>query len=276
MSTLPPTPRRIIATVTEHREVAPQHFKLRLAIGELAGTIHAGQFVHVLSRSATVSDPLLRRAFSIMSVGADSIEVLFRIVGQGTAWLSQLTVGAQVDLLLPLGKPFAPLAADSILVGGGVGVPPLVMLASTRNEEQVRAIVGARTANDLIGLPEFETFGVSVEVSTDDGSAGHHGRVTDLLEPHLQTAGTKPTVYTCGPFAMLKAVATMCQKYEARCQVSLEENMPCGVGICNGCVVPVNGAGDDYGRYRRICVDGPVVWADEIDWNHLSLGGSCH
>jgi dihydroorotate dehydrogenase electron transfer subunit len=272
-------PRQMSAEILEHREVAPLHFKMRIRVGEVAGSIKAGQFLHVLPRGGGVRDPLLRRAFSIMSTSGDSVELLYKVMGLGTAWLSHLAVGDSVNVILPLGHPFAALPARAVLVGGGVGVPPMVMLASTHTAttEKLEAIVGARTRHDLIGVSEFAAMGITAEVSTDDGSAGHHGRVTDLLEARLQSAtDAMPTVYSCGPFLMLRAVAALCERYAAPCQVSLEENMPCGVGICNGCVVPVIGAGDDYGRYRRICVEGPVVWAHEIDWAHLSAAAACH
>ena len=274
---------RLIAAIVEHREVAPFHHKMQLRVGAMAAAAQAGQFVHILPRAVTTCDPLLRRAFSIMSVGIDTIDILYRIMGVGTSWLSTLRAGDEVDLIGPLGRPFTLPPNDAILVGGGVGVPPLVMLASAcKAISKSTAIVGARSRNDLIGLTEFEELGVTVEVSTDDGSFGHHGRVTDLLEDKLESlsttrnSGTGPTVYTCGPFAMLRAVAGLCRRYDVPCQVSLEENMPCGIGICNGCVVPVVGAGDDYGRYRRICVEGPVTWAHEIDWDHLSAGATCY
>jgi len=302
-------PRQIVATVVEHQEVAPAHYKMRIAAADIAAGAQAGQFVHVLPRNITTRDPLLRRAFSIMAVTDDDITILYRIMGRGTAWLSTLDAGSNVNLIGPLGKPFAPLSESAILVGGGVGVPPLVMLASTATtgttatgvetatpiasrgdaktpapehrepgttQPNLVAIVGARTHHDLIGLAEFEQLGVPVLTSTDDGSAGHHGRVTDLLEAQLTNKSECLVVYSCGPFAMLRAVAALCQKYNVPCQVSLEENMPCGVGICNGCVVPVVGSGDDYGRYRRICVDGPVAWAHEIDWEHLAAAAACY
>jgi len=182
--------------------------------------------------------------------------------------------------------PFALLAPHALLVGGGVGVPPLSMLASQYavnpsldQQHHVVALIGARTKNELLCLGDFERYGVEYEVATDDGSAGCHGLVTHLLEKRLrhdQRDTELPTVYSCGPLPMLRSVAALCERYHVACQVSLEENMPCGVGVCNGCVVPVTGAGDDYGRYRRICVEGPVLWAHEVDWSHYPRPASCH
>lgn len=261
--------------ILTHREVAPRHYRMTLAAPAIAALARPGHYVHVLPRTATSYDPLLRRAFSILKSHAGVIEILYRIEGRGTAQMARLMPGDILDLLGPLGRPFAPPESQTILVGGGVGVPPMAMLASICDPHQTRALIGARSQKEIICREDFQQYGIPVAMATDDGSAGHHGRVTDLLEQALrETAArqSKPTVYACGPLPMLRAVAALARKYDVRCQVSLEENMPCGVGVCNGCVVPVVGAGDDYGSYRRICVDGPVLWADQVDWAHY--GGS--
>lgn len=269
---------QVAATVLRHAEVAPQHFRLTLTAPSIAQNAQAGQFVHILSRDRCQSDPLLRRAFSILKVhDEEHFDILYRIMGRGTSLMSRWVAEQTIDLLGPLGQPFAPLAAHSLLVGGGVGVPPLAMLASTRENQKLEALVGARTASDVLCRDDFASSGVQLRVATDDGSEGHHGFVTQLLEKRLDVlaaVGVTPTVFSCGPLPMLRLVAALCASYEVPCQVSLEESMPCGIGICNGCVVPVLGGGDDYGQYRRICVEGPVVWAQEINWTQWE-GGSC-
>jgi dihydroorotate dehydrogenase electron transfer subunit len=154
------------------------------------------------------------------------------------------------------------------------------MLASTAKGQKVGALVGARTASDVIAVQDFAEYGINVEVATDDGSAGHRGFVTELLVEKLkQAAGVgestpQPVVYSCGPLPMLQRVATLCRDFKVQCYVSLEEAMPCGIGVCNGCVVPISGGvGDDappidgYARYRRICVEGPVLSAQDVDWS---------
>lgn len=266
------TPRQMQAEVVSQHEVAHRHYRLVLHAPAIAVDARPGHFIHVLPHTAYSFDPLLRRAFSILRAAPPTLEILYRIEGRGTALMAGFAPGAMVDILGPLGVPFAPLAPDSLLVGGGVGVPPMAMLASQRRDERITALIGARSADELICLDDFAAYEVPVEVSTDDGSRGHHGRVTELLEAKLLQARqvadqARPTVFACGPFAMLRAVAALTAHYEVPCQVSLEENMPCGVGVCNGCVVPVLGAGDDYGSYRRICVDGPVLWAHEVNWS---------
>lgn len=260
------------------REVAPGHFRAQFHSEAIARGARAGQFVHVLPRSNGVFDPLLRRAFSVLKTDGDEFEILYKVMGRGTEMMSHWQPGDLVSVLGPLGKPFPAIAPHSILVGGGVGVPPLAMLASERSGQKMTALVGARTASDVLCGEDFQAAGVPCEVTTDDGSAGHHGFVTELLKVHLEKAGSeKPSVYSCGPLPMLRAVSRVCHEHGATCYVSLEEAMPCGVGVCNGCVVPIKpgegsgGAGDDYSLYKRICVDGPVLSGQAVDWEKLPV-----
>lgn len=288
-----PTPtRRFWRTpILGKTEVAPRHFQLRLGAPGLAQLARPGQFLHVKSQPialetsiSSFGDPLLRRAFSIMAADDEAVEILFRVEGQGTALLAGAHVGEFLDILGPLGQGFdiglfhvKHNTPRAILVGGGVGVPPLVFLAAHLKTlgANICAILGARTGEDVLCEKEFADLDVPTEVCTDDGSRGLHGRVTDLLKPHLQ----KPNalVLACGPLLMLRAVAELCQTSGQQCQVSLEENMPCGVGVCNGCVVRVrphfSPESDDYRLYRRICVEGPVCRGEEIDWEDNSHGG---
>jgi dihydroorotate dehydrogenase electron transfer subunit len=238
----------------------------------------AGQFVHI--RCGNAFDPLLRRAFSIASYNekAGSLDIIYRIQGKGTSLLAQLARGDAIDIIGPLGKPFDisdAVSAPIWMVGGGVGVPPLAMLAQQQACVQSlaptrKAFVGGRSEKDLLCLEDLELYGFDIYTATEDGSAGHAGYVTKVLEWHLQQnrklETTKPSVYSCGPTPMLRAVARICADFDVRCQISLEESMPCGMGVCNGCVVETVNAGDEYGRYRRICVDGPVMRAEEIAW----------
>lgn len=258
----------IEAKVIAQTEVTPGYHRLRLRAPSPL-SVQPGQFVHVLPRDAASHDPLLRRAFSILTATQNEFEILYRVQGRGTSLMAQWQAGQVVDLLGPLGRGFAPLPEPhwrSILVGGGVGVPPLAMLASVRRgNQEVLALTGARNRDDLLCTADFERHGVKVRVATDDGSAGHHGLITDVLREELQTRPA--TVYSCGPWPMLRAVAKLCAELGAPCQVSLEEAMPCGIGVCNGCVVAVLDGSGDYGRYRRVCIDGPVMDGSVIDWD---------
>ena len=260
---------RVDAEVLAQTTESPGYCRLRLLAPHIAATARPGQFVHVLTRSASSHDPMLRRAFSVLSVNQNEIELLYRVQGRGTQLMSVWQAGVVVDLLGPMGRGFSPLPDQplrAILVGGGIGVPPLAMLASTRTENQdVLALVGARGRNDVLCERDFARHGVKVCIATDDGSVGCHGLVTDLLRDEL-TTNSKTVVFTCGPWPMLRAVASICDEFKVSCQVSLEEAMPCGVGICNGCVVAVKDSSSDYDRFRRVCVEGPVMDGHDIAW----------
>lgn len=317
------------ARVTDVREVAPAHYRLRLHAPPLAAKARPGQFVHVLTVPNADNwsfDPLLRRAFSIMSVepeARETFDVLFRVSGRGTKALAGARCGDEIDLIGPLGQPFdlSPFNLNSdenfvanklfhvkqrepnaLVVGGGVGVPPLVYLSQFFREKgvKVQAIIGARGRAEVIGWEELSAVCEKVSVTTDDGSQGRQGRVTDdlpdvieQLTKKVEGQEIKPVVYACGPLPMLRAVAWVCAQFEVRCQVSLEENMPCGIGVCNGCVVRarqpfadttvavnerseldineiVGNEWSPYQGYRRVCVEGPACWADEIDWEQMN------
>jgi len=150
-----------------------------------------------------------------------------------------------------------------VLVGGGVGIPPLVFwasrLAALTVPMDLVALVGAATDDYLVGLEHFRRARALTRVATDDGSAGHHGRVTELLPPLLE--GVRATVYACGPMPMLAAVARIAEEHAVPAELALEAPMACGVGACLGCTVPRRGGG-----YARVCTDGPVFAATDIAW----------
>jgi len=270
------------ALLLEKREVAPRHYEFRLRCHAIASTAQAGQFVHVLPTPRAQEeadgwsfDPFLRRAFSIMDTEGDEFTVLFRVEGRGTATLAKAREGDWIDILGPLGRGFslghtAP-SRTTILVAGGVGVPPMVLTARrlTEQGEEIQVIIGARSSGEVLCVSRFEALGLKPLICTEDGSLGEQGRVDAPLREALESK-TQSRVMACGPWPMLRAVALLCAKEEVACQVSLEENMPCGVGVCNGCVVPTVARAEDisgdYGHYKRACVYGPVCDAKEMAW----------
>lgn len=282
-------PTIVYAPIIAHREVAPRHFVMTLHAPPIAASAQPGQFVQV--RGLDWIDPLLPRPFSVMRAHRDTgdFEILYRVVGQGTSLMTGWQVGESVQVLGPLGKPFQVLLYGArIFIGGGVGIPPLLMLTETigRQSEAIPAgtvvLQGARTADYLLCVEDFQRTGVTLELATDDGSAGYHGLVTDLLPPHilrLQARYGTVMVFTCGPMAMMRAVAAICRRMGVSCQVCLEAPMPCGFGVCMGCVVKVRGSwsvgqGTERLRgwtmerpYKRVCSDGPVFDADEVAWD---------
>lgn len=245
---------------------APGHFVLTLAAPELAREARPGCFVAALAE--TGGERILRKPFSVFTVDRENgtVQVLFSVYGPTTKVMSRLVPGETLDILAPLGgKLFTPEPrpdAHHVLVGGGYGVPPLNFLARELKQEDPSARVtllhGARTASLLVGDDGLRERGVEVIACTDDGSKGVEGRVTVALEPLLVGS---VAVYTCGPTPMMKAVAQLCRERRVPCQVSMETYMPCGVGICVGCALPL-----PDGTFARACTDGPVFFADEVLW----------
>ena len=254
-----------------NRPVAADFYWARLDAPYIAARIEPGQFVNIQVGAGIV--PLLRVPLSVSGVErqAGVIEVLYEAVGPKTRALSQFGPAARLPTLGPLGKGFAPPpeGVRVVLVGGGIGVPPLLYwgLVLRQRQYQTALLVGARTADQHLPGELLAPAADLLHLATDDGSLGHAGLVTDLLQHEL--AKKEPcAVYCCGPHGMMQAVAALCAKAQVQCQVSLEEYMACGIGICVGCAVELATAqGDtDYGRYARVCVDGPAFDTRQIKW----------
>ena len=279
------------ASVAANREVAREHFRMSLHAPAVAAAARPGQFV--MLRPGAGTDPLLPRAYSVYAADPEAgrIDVLYRVVGAGTRALRRLHQGETLSLWGPLGNHFIPAPSGRlILVGGGVGVPPLVFLAGSGgrapgDSPAIRpgrgtartpdhpfaavpprplALVGAATAEYLVGVEDLAAAGAEVRVATDDGSAGARGFVTALLEEALAGGRDETTVYACGPLPMLAAVARVCARAAVPCQLALEAPMACGVGACLGCTVP-----RAEGGFARVCADGPVFAGPAIDWEAL-------
>ncbi len=250
-----------------HREnVGGGYYRLRLRMAP-PFVARPGQFAMV--KVSDGLDPLLRRPFSIHRVAAadtGEFEVLFRVVGSGTRRLAQLRVGEGVEVLGPLGRGFRLEGRRPLLVGGGVGVAPLLFLAEEMLSQGLRPrlLLGGRADRDVLCHDDFACLAVPYSLATEDGSLGEPGLVTRLLEKELEQGTAGVCVYACGPSLMLGAVARLCGAAGVPCQVSLEAHMACGVGACLGCVVP--GTAEPY---LRVCKEGPVFDAGEIDWAGL-------
>ncbi|MDD3814495.1 MAG: dihydroorotate dehydrogenase electron transfer subunit [Desulfocapsaceae bacterium] len=240
--------------------------RLTLSAPDIAAAAVPGQFVMV--QTAPGLDPLLRRPFSIHQVSSDGfLQILFKVVGRGTERLAQCRAGEHLSLLGPLGNGFAlGESAHACLVGGGMGIAPMLFLASHfLRQSQVavppRVILGARNSEELVPLMgDFLDLGFEVLAATDDGSFGYHGLVTDVLKTLNLTS--QSTVYSCGPRPMMAAIHHLCQNQHVPCQVSVETVMACGMGACLGCAVPLRAGG-----YAHACSDGPVFDAGELLWS---------
>ncbi len=264
-------PHQVLAPVLSVVEIAPAHFVLTCVAPQMAREARPGSFVNARVTDAGY-EPLLRRPFSVFTADPDSgeVSILFSVYGPTTQGLARLRSEDTVDLVGPLGGHLfrADTRPDAlhVCVGGGYGVPPLVFLCKQLQQENPQAslcfVVGARTQDLLLCRAELAAAGVNVRTATDDGSHGVRGRVTDALLPILAARAARPVaVYCCGPTPMMRAVGELCATHGVACQVSLEVPMPCGVGVCMGCVVDLTD-----GRRVRACTDGPVFDANAVVW----------
>ena len=225
-----------------------------------AGRAQPGQFVHV-----RVEELPLRRPFSVYQAAGGRLEILYRIKGRGTTRMARWVSGADVDLVGPLGHGFAPPAAGErvVLVGGGIGVAPLVFYGA-RYPESCVAIAGFGTAAEVGVVERLVQVGVATQVTTVDGSAGPAGLVTAPLAAQLSADPSRiDRILACGPEPMLAAVARLAEQHDVPCEVALEREMACGTGVCLGCVAPTS---DPEHPYLRVCTDGPVVPAERVRW----------
>ena len=256
------------------------YHSLTLVAPEIAEAARPGQFVQIGVPEGR--DILLRRPFSIHQASrrggwAGTLEVVFDVVGPGTQWLSTTKAHDTLDVIGPLGRAFQYPKDDRIsclLVGGGYGAAPLHFLAEELRgrEKVVNMLVGARSDDRVFKPIEAKRLAASVWITTEDGTMGDQGIVTDLLPDLLERTGAE-AVYACGPNPMLRAVAAVTMERKIPCQVAIEEQMGCGIGVCWSCVVPLLAA-DGQGWWNvRTCMEGPVFNAARIWWGRW-LGGT--
>jgi dihydroorotate dehydrogenase electron transfer subunit len=255
------------------------YLSMTVVASGIAEQARAGQFVAV-AVGGDDGAQLLRRAFSIHKVASrgvygGTVEFVFAVHGKGTAWLASRRAHDLVDIVGPLGRPFAlpKEPANCVLVGGGYGAAPLFMLAELLRHRGCRVdfVLGAGDADRLFGALDAKRISTSVVFTTDDGSYGERGRVSDAL-PEVIRRTHADVVYACGPMPMLQAVYEVAAaSYDGAgipVQVAVEESMACGVGVCMTCVLPI--VGDDGStRMARSCVDGPVFAGDRVRWDAL-------
>lgn len=237
-------------------------YRLTIHCPQAAKTAKAGQFVHIRCEGM-----MLRRPISISSIDpvGGNITLVFEVRGEGTRWLASRKAGESLDVMAPLGKGFDLLPADqkAILIGGGIGTPPMVALAEHYGAN-ARAVIGFRNSQAVLLDETIASTGAELYLCTDDGSAGHKGYVTEVLARLIEE--DKPKIlYACGPTPMLKAVAQLAKAHQIRCQLSLEERMGCGVGACLVCVCKIKEA-DGQTSHKCVCKSGPVFEAEEVEF----------
>lgn len=267
-------PLRAMCEVLAHRRVGGYQ-ALTFVAPEMAERAEPGQFISVAVDGAGT---LLRRPFSIFSVSqhgpwAGTVEIVFDVVGPGTKWLAERSKHDVVDVVGPLGKPF-PLPAQPVsclLIGGGYGAAPLLYLASELQQRGFRTdiILGAKSQDRIFNAIEAKRLSATAQFTTDDGTLGTQGKVTDVMDRVIEQARTG-VIYACGPMPMLAAVSHVARRHRIPCQVAVEEAMACGVGVCWTCVVPY--ARKEGVANLRSCMDGPVFNGARIDWDRLGMG----
>jgi len=253
------------------KALAPHIYKLRFASPSMASQARPGQFVMV--RPTRCIEPLLARPFSIHRVQGDHLELLFKVLGQGTRQLAEMKKGDLLEVRGPLGQGFTfNFDQEPILVAGGMGVAPLLFLAEAWKKTKFinpkidpKLFIGARTREELLRLTAFEQAGVKIIACTEDGSFGEKGLVTRLLDKNIRKPSPPVAMFACGPKPMLKAVRAWVVERGISCQLSLETHMACGLGACLGCVVARK---NDQGvSYVNVCQQGPVFEAREVLWD---------
>ena len=267
-------PVQVKGEVLSVRRIGAYHAMTVVAPG-IAEVARPGQFVTVAVGGPDTA-MLMRRAFSIYQVHdrgvyGGTVEFVFAIVGRGTRWLAEQQPHEPIDIVGPLGRPFSlpREPATCVLVGGGYGTAPLFPLAEALRSRGCRVdfVIGAATEDRLFGALDAKRISATLAVTTDDGSVGLHGRVSDAL-PEVLAASKADVVYACGPMPMLQAVAGICAQSGIPCQIAVEELMACGFGVCMTCVLPVVGD-DGLTRMVRSCVEGPVFHAERVRFDDI-------
>lgn len=246
-----------LSEVLKNEMISNYAYKITFKNEELAKKVNVGQFVHI----KLANEFTLRRPISICDVYNDVITIVFEIRGKGTQWLATVKKGDKLDVLGPLGNGFdlSQTGENPIFIGGGIGVPP--MLHCCKETENATMIAGFRNKDYVMLFEEFKKVTKETYITTDDGSFGRKGFVTDVLKEKISEASS---VYACGPKNMLKAIAEICEENDVFCEVSLEERMACGVGACLVCACEVYANENGDKKFAHVCKDGPIFNAKEV------------
>jgi dihydroorotate dehydrogenase electron transfer subunit len=240
------------------------YFRLILRAPQIAPQVEPGQFVHL--RLTPLKEALLRRPFSVFQVAGETLSILYKAVGRGTEVLARMAPGEELSLIGPLGHGYTmPTNGGEmpLLVAGGYGMAALYLLAQ-RSPQKGVVFAGGRRRQDILCQDEFRALGWDVRVTTEDGSLGEKGLVTAPLAAELRRHAAGRKLFACGPNPMLKAVAKIAADFNVPAELSMDEHMCCGVGVCLTCVIPVKTA--DGWEYQRTCTEGPVFDARQVLW----------
>lgn len=252
-------------TIVANEHDTDSYFRLVLRAPQIAPLIQPGQFAHV--RILPLKDALLRRPFSIFQVAGDTFSILYKTVGKGTDALARMRAGEELSVIAPLGRGFTVPKAGAetpLLVAGGYGMAAMFLLAQ-RSPQKGIVFVGGRRRVDILCEKDFAAIGWEVRVTTEDGSHGEKGLVTQPLISEIRNSEIRNyKLFACGPTPMLKAVGKIAEDFNLPCELSMDEHMCCGVGVCLACVIKVK-SGEGW-EYQRACTEGPVFHSREIFW----------
>lgn len=272
------------ATIEENVALARDTYRIRIGAAEIARRIVPGQFL--MLRLGEGNDPLLARPLALYDTVLDSqglpvaVDIVYLALGKMTRQLTTRRPGDSIPIWGPLGNGFPVTPTEHlVMVAGGIGQTPFMALAreylgqrsfgrparTSPRAEKISLCYGVRTADYLAGVDDFRRLGVDVHLSTEDGSAGHHGLVTELLCAVIKNSKRPCRVVCCGPERMMQATATLAHELQVPCQVSLETPMACGIGVCFSCVAKIRDASGQW-DYRRTCVEGPVFDAEDVEF----------
>jgi len=249
-----------LAKVEDNRAVNPGVFQLILHSPDVAAEALPGQFV-MLGLSGLNRDPLLKRPYSIAGAekGTGKVRIIYRVVGRGTEGLSHKQPGEMLEIIGPLGHGFDIAGKKTLLVGGGMGLAPLLFAAQTICPGSLEVLAGGRSKNEMFWQDLFQSSCNKIHITTDDGTFGACGTCVDIL-PQIARGGEFDSILTCGPLPMLRGVAAYAIEHNIPCQVSLEQHMACGFGACLTCTCATKNGGN-----AQVCKHGPVFKAGEVD-----------
>lgn len=247
--------------ILENKKIAPEIYEMVLSSKEIAVAAKAGQFLNIY---CNVPGRILPRPISISQIHREdgTLTIVYGVVGKGTKALSQMVAGGEIEVMGPLGNGFMiqEESAYPIIIGGGIGTPPLLELAK-QLQGNVEVYLGFRT--NAILVDAFEKVGAKVYVATEDGTVGVKGNVMDILRERNPKVDM---IYSCGPKPMLRAIAQWAEEKGVKAQVSMEERMACGIGACVGCTCKTSTDKKEV-MNKRVCKDGPVFWSNEVIWH---------
>ena len=248
------------AVIIRQEEIATDVYSMWLYVEQIASVARAGQFVSVYCNEGS---RLLPRPISLCEIDKEdhSIRLVYRVAGKGTEEFSGMRTGMPLNLVGPLGNGFPKKQGKSLLIGGGIGIPPILQLAKELGESEKQILLGYRNKETFLE-EEFQKQG-EVYIATEDGSVGTRGNVLDIIHKKGLEA---ERIYACGPMPMLRALKQYAKEHQMECWISLEERMACGIGACLGCVCrSIEKDAHTNVNNKRVCTEGPVFLAEEVD-----------